>query len=325
MPGGAAVLVDDDRKVVARLPELLQERREILRLGDDVRRADDLVELHVGEPAVVDGGEEVAHVEDADRRRRATRGRPGSACTASRAPSRAPAPAASRPTPRQPRAAAPSRPPRPCRRRRRPCRSSAALRARSRPPGWSARAACAAPPRRADRARRPATRARARAARPSVALRSAQTNGANTVKNARTGADTQSAVPSACPSATPFGTSSPITTCANVRIRYASSTAMNRRDPVVEGMRERLLAEGADAERGERDAELHRCDELRWVGRDAQHRTRAPVALVVQLDDPRAARRDERVLRRHEEGVDEDQRPDAEQLECEGHAPNLGA
>ena len=46
------------------------------------------------------------------------------------------------------------------------------------------------------------------------------------MKNARTGADTQSAVPSACPSATPFGTSSPITTCANVKIRYASSTAM---------------------------------------------------------------------------------------------------
>ena len=64
-----------------------------------------------------------------------------------------------------------------------------------------------------------------RCSTPSVALRSTHTNGANTVKNARTGADTQSAVPSACPSATPFGTSSPITTCANVRIRYASSTA----------------------------------------------------------------------------------------------------
>ena len=39
------------------------------------------------------------------------------------------------------------------------------------------------------------------------------------MKNARTGADTQSAVPSACPSATPFGTSSPKTTWQDVRTR----------------------------------------------------------------------------------------------------------
>ena len=50
-------------------------------------------------------------------------------------------------------------------------------------------------------------------------LRSTQTNGAKTVKNARTGAGHPSAVPSAWPSATPFGTSSPITTCKKVRIR----------------------------------------------------------------------------------------------------------
>ena len=78
----------------------------------------------------------------------------------------------------------------------------------------------------------------------------------------------------------------------------------DRRHPVVERVRERLLAERADAERGERDAELHRGDELRRVGGDAQHGARPPVALVVQLDDPRAPRRDERVLRRHEEGVE---------------------
>ena len=78
----------------------------------------------------------------------------------------------------------------------------------------------------------------------------------------------------------------------------------DRRHPLVERMRERLLAEGADAERGERDAELHRGDELRRIGRDAQHGAGPPVALVVQLDDPRPAGRDERVLRRHEEGVE---------------------
>ncbi len=54
---------------------------------------------------------------------------------------------------------------------------------------------------------------------PSEALRSTQTNGANTVKKARTGADTHSAVPSEWPRATPFGTSSPMTTWKKVRIR----------------------------------------------------------------------------------------------------------
>ena len=50
-------------------------------------------------------------------------------------------------------------------------------------------------------------------------------DGAKTVKNARTGAETQSAVPSAWPSATPFGTSSPITTWKKVRIAYARTIA----------------------------------------------------------------------------------------------------
>ena len=59
----------------------------------------------------------------------------------------------------------------------------------------------------------------------SVALRKIQISGAVSAKNARTGADTQSAVPSACPSASPFGTSSPITTWTKVRSRYARMTA----------------------------------------------------------------------------------------------------
>ena len=45
------------------------------------------------------------------------------------------------------------------------------------------------------------------------------------MRNVRTGAATISAVPSEWPSAIPFGTSSPITTCRNVRMRYARSTA----------------------------------------------------------------------------------------------------
>ena len=84
-----------------------------------------------------------------------------------------------------------------------------------------------------------------------------------------------------------------------------------------------MLAERTDAERGERDAELHRRDELRRVARDPQHRARAPVALVVELDDPRPPRRDERVLGRDEEGVEQDQDPDADELESECHAPTL--
>ena len=85
------------------------------------------------DPAVDERREEVAHVEDADDRRRASRGRPGSACTATRSPPRAPPRAAARSRARPPRAAAPSRPRPPCRRSRRPCRASPAPAARSRP------------------------------------------------------------------------------------------------------------------------------------------------------------------------------------------------
>ncbi len=59
----------------------------------------------------------------------------------------------------------------------------------------------------------------------SVERCSTQMSGCATVKNARTGADTHSAVPSECRSATPFGTSSPSTTWKNVRMRYASAIA----------------------------------------------------------------------------------------------------
>ena len=58
-----------------------------------------------------------------------------------------------------------------------------------------------------------------------MAPRSTQMNGLNTVMNARTGADTQSAVPSEWLSATPFGTSSPRTTWKKLRTRYASRIA----------------------------------------------------------------------------------------------------
>jgi hypothetical protein len=93
----------------------------------------------------------------------------------------------------------------------------------------------------------------------------------------------------------------------------------DRREPRLEGVRERLLAESTDTQRGERDAELHRRDEARRVRRDAQHVARAAVPLVMELDHPRPARGDERVLRRDEERVQQDQDGDADQFDRERH------
>ena len=142
------------------------------------------------------------------------------------------------------------------------------------------------------------------------------------MKNPRTGADDERApCPRSGRARCPSGTSSPITTWRKVRIRYANRTASTVAIDVVERVRERLLAEGTDAQRGERDAELHRGDEPRRVGGDAQDVARAPVALVLQLDDARAARGDEAVLGRDEEGVQQDENADCDELEEERHAP----
>ena len=50
---------------------------------------------------------------------------------------------------------------------------------------------------------------------------------------------------------------------------------------------------------------------------------RTPVALALELDDPRPPRRDEAVLGRHEEGVQEDQDRYAEKLEEDVHGAAL--
>ena len=92
------------------------------------------------------------------------------------------------------------------------------------------------------------------------------------------------------------------------------------RHPLVELARQRRLAEGADAQRRERDAELHRRDEAARIARDPQHVAGAAVPLVLELDDPRTAGRDEPVLRRHEERVEQDQDRDPDQLEENCHA-----
>ena len=49
------------------------------------------------------------------------------------------------------------------------------------------------------------------------------------------------------------------------------------------------------------------------------------IAVVVQLDDPRAAGGDETVFGRHEEGVQQDENADTDELEQERHAPTPGA
>ena len=61
-----SVLVDDDRHVLVRPPELGQHCGEILRLRGDVRLADDLVDVDVRDATVDERGEQVAHVQDAD-------------------------------------------------------------------------------------------------------------------------------------------------------------------------------------------------------------------------------------------------------------------
>ena len=65
-PLHVAVLVDDDRHVLVRAAELGQERRDVLRLRDDVRGPQDLLDLDVGHAALVHRVQEIAQVEDAD-------------------------------------------------------------------------------------------------------------------------------------------------------------------------------------------------------------------------------------------------------------------
>ena len=141
----------------------------------------------------------------------------------------------------------------------------------------------------------------------SVERCSSQISGASTVKKARTGVETASAVRSGWPSAIPFGTSSPITTCRKVMISSARITASTVAITGSKRCASTRLAEGADRQRGDRDAELHRRDEARRVARDPQHGAGPPVALALELADARPPRRDEAVLGRHEERVQEDQ------------------
>ena len=88
----------------------------------------------------------------------------------------------------------------------------------------------------------------------------------------------------------------------------------DRRDPGIEEILEDGLAQSADSQRGERDAQLHGGDEARRLRRDRENRARAAVALALQLANARAARGDEAVLGRDEEPVQQDQRRYGEQF-----------
>ena len=95
----------------------------------------------------------------------------------------------------------------------------------------------------------------------------------------------------------------------------------------IEELGQRVLAQGSDRQRGDRDPELHRGDEpWRLVG-EAEDGAGPAVALVGELVHPRPAYGHERVLGRDEEAVQQHERRDADDLEEEGHAaaPVAGA
>src|SRR4051812_10040556 len=82
---------------------------------------------------------------------------------------------------------------------------------------------------------------------------------------------------------------------------------------LLEHLREGGLADGADADRGERDADLADRDVLVDAVDLAAGEARALHALLLERLDAVAARADERVLGRHEEGVHQDERRDGEE------------
>ncbi len=150
-------------------------------------------------------------------------------------------------------------------------------------------------------------------------------NQLNVKKKTRIGTATASATGSARGSVYDFGTISPITTCRIEITRNATTTdaavaTPPETPPTALSMhaRDGGLAECAEGQRRERDAELHRGDEVRRVADDLAHRARAPAALADELVETRVPHRHERVLGRHEERVPEHAEDDQDELEC-GH------
>ncbi len=115
-----------------------------------------------------------------------------------------------------------------------------------------------------------------------------------------------------------FGTISPITMCPIVSSASASTLASTRgarqrsdaAEPMLEELRERVLAVHAEAEARERDAELRRGDVLVLPLRrrqHAEHPRREPVAARRASLERGLGRPDQRELRRHEQRVHQDE------------------
>ena len=139
-------------------------------------------------------------------------------------------------------------------------------------------------------------------------------------KNTAIRGATASATCSARGSVYDFGTISPITTCRIEMKNSASATdttadAQNDTCPkrLSSTRRDRGLAECAERDRRERDAELEGRDEARGIRDDPAHRARPAVALRHELVEACVAHRDERVLRRDEERVPEDAEADQDE------------
>ena len=141
----------------------------------------------------------------------------------------------------------------------------------------------------------------------------------------RTGVETASATRSEYSSATPFGTSSPTTTWRNVMIRNASVKAISE---AKIGSKTLASTCSPSAPIARLVAVTPSCiAAMKRAGSadDPHDRAGPAVALLRELLDPRPARRDEPVLGRHEIGVQQDQRRDAEEFQEKGHAPLSGA
>ena len=97
--------------------------------------------------------------------------------------------------------------------------------------------------------------------------------------------------------------------------RYVIRRNASPNETIVAGIGSKMcakhrLAEGTDCQARERHAELHRGDEPRRVGGDLEDEPRALVALVAELGDACPACRDEAVLGRHEERVQQQEAED---------------
>ena len=157
----------------------------------------------------------------------------------------------------------------------------------------------------------------------SVERFSSQISGFMTKKKPRTGVETASAIRSGWPSAIPFGTSSPSTTCRKVMISSAKTTA---RKVAISGSNRSAKSCSPNAPMASEVSVTPSCIAAMKFGGSAVIRSTARarrLPCAVELADPRPPRRDEAVLRRHEERVQHDQAARARSWRRESSAAPL--